>query len=633
MSSLTNNRLMLCPDCKREICEIVSLFLSFNKIPMVKLRCRCNSYQILNISLVDYIKQINNAPFNNIRCIKHPTIQECNVFCVDCKHWICSECEKTHEIRHIKYHTNSITLKFCNIHHSKMVNFHCNKCHRDLCDLCAAVHELGHPLVRLDQYWEETYKKLSFKNTDDLSKFFEEKIKKIEEYKNHKKNYLDQTIRMLEKLKNDIEREYDVLMEKNKNLYEMIKIAYNNFFMVKNHPNYCIIKNINMLQFHNSINKENLFEIKKNGFNQKFQDNKIPENNDYLLNNLILNVKNEVTKRINHDLIISITQDSNIKSISPFNSLYSQKILHFNFSHKKTFYKKCQFTLKHINSIYDVIELSNGNIASCSSDNTIKIWCLSSEQCLQTLEGHKGTVLSLCQLKDSRLVSCSEDKTIKIWSLSTMSWERDLLGHEEPIHTVIQLHNGTLASGSSDTTIKIWNINTYLCICTIVGHLERIYRIIEIKPGVIASSSYDKSIKVWELNLDASSYQCLQTLTGHKSYVWSITKIKGYHNDYNNDNIIASGSTDSTIKVWDIEEEDCLFTLTGHLFTVIALIQGNNGTLISGSYDKTIKIWDLEEQVCVTTLVEHNNAIWVLRQLKNGNLVSASWDTTLKIWD
>ena len=55
---------------------------------------------------------------------------------------------------------------------------------------------------------------------------------------------------------------------------------------------------------------------------------------------------------------------------------------------------------------------------------------------------------------------------------------------------------------------------------------------------------------------------------------------------------LVSGSQDTTIKVWNVNEGRVKKTLTGHTDNVCALELLNNGDLVSGSSDKTIKIWD-----------------------------------------
>lgn len=56
-------------------------------------------------------------------------------------------------------------------------------------------------------------------------------------------------------------------------------------------------------------------------------------------------------------------------------------------------------------------------------------------------------------------------------------------------------------------------------------------------------------------------------------------------------------------------------------------------TLIaSGSEDCMIKIWDWEYGDCVRTLLSHSNAVWGLSVDEDQNLASASWDKTVKVW-
>ena len=54
--------------------------------------------------------------------------------------------------------------------------------------------------------------------------------------------------------------------------------------------------------------------------------------------------------------------------------------------------------------------------------------------------------------------------------------------------------------------------------------------------------------------------------------------------------------------------------------------------LASASSDKTIKFWDLDENRCFKTIVAHDKEITSLAKLKDGNLISGSLDSTIKIW-
>lgn len=65
--------------------------------------------------------------------------------------------------------------------------------------------------------------------------------------------------------------------------------------------------------------------------------------------------------------------------------------------------------------------LINGYLASASSDHTIKIWNVDTEEVLQTLSGHSGWIYNLVVFKNGNLASSSADKTFKIWDTNNGS--------------------------------------------------------------------------------------------------------------------------------------------------------------------------------------------------------------------
>jgi WD40 repeat protein len=123
---------------------------------------------------------------------------------------------------------------------------------------------------------------------------------------------------------------------------------------------------------------------------------------------------------------------------------------------------------------------------------------------------------------------------------------------------------------------------------------------------------------------DLSSGTCIKTLQGHEAIVSSLAFLP--------DGTLASGSRDTTVKIWNLQSGECLKTLRRHTKTVSSLAVLPNRTLASGSWDTTINLWDTESGSCLTTLIEHTQAINDLIVLSNGTLASSSDDGTIKIW-
>ena len=73
-------------------------------------------------------------------------------------------------------------------------------------------------------------------------------------------------------------------------------------------------------------------------------------------------------------------------------------------------------------------------------------------------------------------------------------------------------------------------------------------------------------------------------------------------------------------------------TLKGHTDYVRSVVVLPTGELASGSRDTTIRVWDTDTGECKQVLKGHTRAVWSLVVLPTGELASGSWDTTIRVW-
>ena len=76
--------------------------------------------------------------------------------------------------------------------------------------------------------------------------------------------------------------------------------------------------------------------------------------------------------------------------------------------------------------------------------------------------------------------------------------------------------------------------------------------------------------------------------------------------------LLATGSEDRTVKLWDVQARTLLATLEGHADSVLSVAFSPDGRLLAtGSRDGTVKLWDVQSQGELQTLLGGNSGNWI----------------------
>jgi transcription initiation factor TFIID subunit 5 len=242
------------------------------------------------------------------------------------------------------------------------------------------------------------------------------------------------------------------------------------------------------------------------------------------------------------------------------------------------------------------------------------------------LIGHSGPVYSVdfdpltgSTSPPKHLLSSSADATVRLWSMKTMTNVVAFRGHENPVWDVKWSPIGIyFATASRDRTARLWSTDRTSCLRIYAGHLSDV----DVRFVVL--------LLLFRLSHPA---QCLQF---HPNSLY-----------------IATGSSDWTARLWDVQRGSCVRVFIGHQGPVTSLAISPDGRYLasSGQYiylghcwvvdskliageDLAINLWDLGSGKRIKKMTGHLASIYSLAfSAESSLLVSGSADWTVRCWD
>ena len=154
---------------------------------------------------------------------------------------------------------------------------------------------------------------------------------------------------------------------------------------------------------------------------------------------------------------------------------------------------------------------------------------------------------------------------------------------------------------------------------------KNIARIFKKKCPLFATGGWSRLINLFSNSLEHMGY-----FTGHKYWIRCLCPISNI--------ILASGSNDRTIKIWNIDDRSIISTLSGHIKGVRGLCHVKKGILVSGSDDNSLIIWGnstLESLIYSPrqVLTGHKSHISRIIRLNNTEIVSGEYKGDLMMWN
>lgn len=286
------------------------------------------------------------------------------------------------------------------------------------------------------------------------------------------------------------------------------------------------------------------------------------------------------------------------------------------------------------------------HLCSLSVDGKIKLWSLDEITCLKNIDvnfeswdmisGNNNDII-ICGEQIIKLNLENEEKIVikkqqafkfaEFNLLAKINYDVGVCSSLNDYYLLFDLNNGKI--------IKKIEMNKTHFICQMEKNNK-----IRIKEEKEKKKNEDKDMDDFDTKKeekiekkivrDLGSGKCEEFEQGHKGHVYALLGI----NTEENKDCIISGGEDKLIKLININNERRVINLSGHFNTIVSLaLDKTNQYLFSGSSDYTIKKWDLNSKECIGTMEYGNSFKNILLCMDNDFLLSISINAKITLWN
>jgi WD40 repeat protein len=292
---------------------------------------------------------------------------------------------------------------------------------------------------------------------------------------------------------------------------------------------------------------------------------------------------------------------------------------------------------------------NQAQLASATGNNVISLWCLKEKFHLVSLVGHSDTIWKIAYSPDDTcLASTSADGTVRLWEVETGLLISILPRmHANWVKSLVWSPDGNrLATGGTDTRILIWNTRSVVDRCRRVSHYRAEAQSKDPRKRMYAEKQFKEAPSEKRLEFDLTQPICWWN--AHEKTVNDMCFCQ------QDPRMLVSSGAEGTIAVWNVQDGSLDCRINGHIgqITCVAISPAQDELLASGGEDHTVRLWDLgdlqpgKEDTMASrekphghalahyTLKGHEGGIQCVRFIGDGRLLaSASKDCEIRIWN
>ena len=242
--------------------------------------------------------------------------------------------------------------------------------------------------------------------------------------------------------------------------------------------------------------------------------------------------------------------------------------------------------------------------------------------------GHTLVVSEIAFKDNETLISGSADDTLRAWDVTNgrQLWEKDV---GNPVYAVaLPSHDPHFIAygGDNNNNIRMRYSEDGDWRGEVSGHTNHVYSL-AFKPNsyLLASGSEDNTVRIWDVG--NNNRQHVRALRGHTKSVWSVAWSP-------DGRTLASASSDGTVRLWNPDNGINFAVLRGHTQQVYCVAWSPDGRILaSGSADKTVRLWDPDTHGTRRVLRGHTSGVVSLAFHPNVDTLASGISSRIYLWN
>jgi WD40 repeat protein/serine/threonine protein kinase len=264
----------------------------------------------------------------------------------------------------------------------------------------------------------------------------------------------------------------------------------------------------------------------------------------------------------------------------------------------------------------------------------VRVWGIDRNEELFPLAGHFGIASSVALSIDGQyaLTGSWYETAVRLWDVATRRELRPFLGHTDGIWCAGFAPDPQFAlSGSADRTLKLWDVDGRKLVHSFEGHTGAVNMFAVSPDGRRAVTAGwfngDETVRHWDLE----NRRELGRFVGHAR---GGVDCVAYAPDGGR---VATAGGDHSVRVWDANSREQLYSCTGHTGQVLCVAISPDGSqLASSDVDGTVWTWRPEQGLVTGRQFprRHQTHVrWVAWAPSGNALATCDLNGLVVIWD